>query len=111
MVLIKRLFFLMFISMFVSCSNQEESTSDVIPQEKPEEKASSLFTQHCATCHGEDGKLGASGAKDLTATKLSGTEIENIIKKGKNAMPPMESLLGSEENVSLVVEHVLKLRQ
>jgi hypothetical protein len=34
-----------------------------------------------------------------------------MIKNGKNAMPPMKDLLGSEANIDLVAAHVLKLRK
>jgi len=78
--------------------------------EKPV-SGSSLFLQHCAICHGEDGKLGASGAKDLTQSKLDSNQVIQMIRKGKNAMPPMKELLGSDRNVSLVTAHVMKLRR
>lgn len=92
-----------------SCSNNQ-SQNDVLPPETPEEKGASLFIMHCASCHGEDGKLGASGAKDLTMSKLSDKEIENIIVNGKNAMPPMSVLLENKENIDLVIKHVKSLR-
>ena len=94
----------------VSCSNQQPQT-DVLPPETPEEKGASLFIMHCASCHGENGKLGASGAKDLTISKLSDQEIEKIIVNGKNAMPPMSVLLENKENLNLVIKHVKSLRK
>jgi cytochrome c6 len=66
---------------------------------------------HCAQCHGEDGKLGASGAKDLSASRLSDTQITTIIKNGKGAMPSMKALLETNENINLVLSHVKGLRQ
>ncbi len=94
----------------VSCSNNE-SKADVLPPETPEEKGASLFIVHCAACHGEDGKLGASGAKDLTMSKLSDEEIEKIIVNGKNAMPPMKVILENKENLALVIKHVKSFRK
>jgi mono/diheme cytochrome c family protein len=73
--------------------------------------ASSLFLQHCAICHGEDGKLGASGAKDLTRSSLDSNQVVRIIKKGKNAMPQMKELLVTEDNIGLVTSYVLKFRR
>jgi mono/diheme cytochrome c family protein len=102
-------FFAFLIFGLVSCSNNQ-SKYDVLPPETPEEKGASLFIMHCASCHGEDGKLGASGAKDLTMSKLSDQEIENIIVNGKNAMPPMSVLLENKENIDLVIKHVKSLR-
>jgi mono/diheme cytochrome c family protein len=94
-----------------SCADNQQGSELVVPQETPVQKASSLFTQHCSVCHGEDGKLGASGAKDLTQSRLSAQEIEKIIRLGKNAMPPMQSLLGSDEHITLVVDHVKKMQK
>ena len=46
----------------------------------PAEQGASLYSMHCAQCHGEDGKLGASGAKNLSTSKLSDQNIIHIIK-------------------------------
>jgi mono/diheme cytochrome c family protein len=103
-------FFSIILVGLISCSNNE-SKVDVLPPETPQEKGASLFLIHCASCHGEDGKLGASGAKDLTSSKLSDKEITNIINNGKNAMPPMNVLLENKENIDLVIKHVKSLRK
>lgn len=103
-------FFFALLFGLISCSNNP-SQNDVLPPETPEEKGASLFVMHCASCHGEDGKLGASGAKDLTMSKLSDQEIETILVNGKNAMPPMSVLLENKENLSLVIKHVKSLRK
>ncbi|MFY7668482.1 MAG: c-type cytochrome [Crocinitomicaceae bacterium] len=103
-------FFSIILIGLVSCSNNE-SKADVLPPETPEEKGASLFIVHCAACHGEDGKLGASGAKDLTMSKLSDEEIEKIIVNGKNAMPPMKVILENKENLALVIKHVKSFRK
>jgi len=103
-------FFSIILTGLVSCSNNE-SKADVLPPETPEEKGASLFIMHCASCHGEDGKLGASGAKDLTMSKLSDEEIEKIIVNGKNAMPPMKVILENKENLALVIKHVKSFKK
>lgn len=109
--MVLRIYFLFFLLFgLLACSNNP-SEHDVLPPETPEEKGASLFIMHCASCHGEDGKLGASGAKDLTMSKLSDQEIENIINEGKNAMPPMKVLLENKENIDLVVKHVKSFRK
>ena len=69
-----------------------------------------LYIENCAVCHGGDGKLCVSGAKDLTLSKLSSTEVQNRIEKGKNGMPPMKELLGSNENITAMTEYVLRMR-
>jgi len=98
--------------LFLSCSGSDSAEALNSSAEKDERiSGSSLFLQHCAVCHGENGKLGASGAKDLTLSILDSNQVIQMIKKGKNAMPPMKELLVTEENVALVTAHVLKLRK
>lgn len=70
-----------------------------------------LFEQNCASCHGTDGKLGNSGAKDLTKSNLSDPEILKIIEEGKNGMPPMKGILETDENIVSVQEYIKKLRK
>lgn len=95
-----------------SCGNDSSvKNNGALPTESPAERGASLYTLNCASCHGEDGKLGASGAKDLTVSKLSDAQIKNILKKGKNAMPPMAVLLETDENIESVIQHVKSLRK
>jgi len=95
----------------MTACGSDASHKDVIPAETPEEKGASLFILNCASCHGEDGKLGSSGAKDLSVSKLNDKQIEKIIREGKNAMPSQKAVLGTEENIQLVIEHVKSLRK
>jgi mono/diheme cytochrome c family protein len=101
MVLRISVFFGLFI--LVSCGPQtkkvEEST-----EEKPltKQDATSLFTMRCASCHGEDGKLGVSGAKDLSISKLTDSEITSTIYNGKNGMPSFGSSFTKEQLEALV---------
>ncbi len=98
------------VSILFACSSEPDKINEV-PQETPVEKAENLFILYCASCHGEDGKLGSSGAKDLSKSTLSKQEISEILSKGKNAMPPMSALLETKENQDLVISHVLALRK
>lgn len=95
--------------LLVSCSSSSGNVKSE-PPETPEVAGENLFIMHCAACHGDDGKLGASGAKDLTASRLGDAALTKIIKEGKNGMPPMKELLGNNENIQLVINHVKKLR-
>lgn len=111
MVLTRILFLVAFVGL-VSCGNAESKKSEgELPSETPAEKGASLYTLNCASCHGEDGKLGASGAKDLTQSQLSDAQIKRILKKGKNAMPPMADILENSENIDAVVTHIKSLRK
>lgn len=95
--------------LLVSCSSPSGNINPGAP-DPPEVVGENLFIMHCAACHGEDGKLGASGAKNLALSKLSDLEIKKILKEGKNGMPPMNELLGTPENINLVITHLKKLR-
>ena len=91
---------------FVSCS---ENSSDKVEVSKEEIKtpftvadAKDLFLSKCSVCHGSDGKLCASQAKDLSTSQLSDEEISDRIKHGKNAMPPFEGLIPEDQREKLV---------
>lgn len=47
----------------------------------------SLYEAKCTMCHGNDGKLGLSGAMDLTLTQLDENSIHDVIINGRGAMP------------------------
>jgi mono/diheme cytochrome c family protein len=70
-----------------------------------------LFLQHCSICHGKDGRLGASGASDLAQSVLDSLQITEVVMKGRNAMPAMKELVGTEEQIASVVAHLMKLRK
>jgi uncharacterized membrane protein SirB2 len=62
-----------------------------------------IYNTKCMNCHGADGRLGLSGAKDLTASALSHEEKKDVILNGKNAMMGFKTQLNDEQ-----VEAVLK---
>lgn len=103
-------FFVASILLVTACGSSG-SKNDALPSESPEEKGENLYILNCAACHGEDGKLGSSGAKDLSVSKLNDKQIEQIIRKGKNAMPSQEAILETDENIKLVIEHLKTLRK
>ena len=72
-----------------------------------------LFTQHCAPCHGPDGKARTPagkklGAKDLSGSKLADADIEKQIlagtkdAKGNERMPSFQAKLAADEVAALV---------
>ena len=67
--------------------------------------AAALFQKKCVACHGKDGKGSPAGlklgVKDLTATKLSVPELENVITNGRNKMTPNKGKLTDAEIASL----------
>jgi cytochrome c6 len=68
-----------------------------------------VFRRHCVTCHGADGKLGLSGAKDLTQSALSREERITQITNGKNLMTPYRDVLSAAE-IKAVAEYTLGLK-
>lgn len=65
----------------------------------------------CLSCHGVDGKLGNSGAKDLSISKLTPEEIKEVLSEGKGAMPPALELLADPNHMDSVVQFVQSLRK
>ena len=79
-----------------------------------------LFTTHCMSCHGPDGKARTPvarklGVKDLTESKTTDEDIERQIlegtkdKQGNQRMPPFKQKL-SADDVKLLVGWVKSLR-
>lgn len=52
-----------------------------------------IYKNKCVKCHGDDGKSGLSGAKDLTTSALSHAQKVEIITSGKNSMEPYKDML------------------
>ena len=59
-------------------------------------------------CHGRDPKLGLNGAKDLTISTMTKTEMIAMVRQGKGAMMPYKDVLTAKE-IDAVVEYVRTL--
>jgi cytochrome c6 len=93
----------------VAC-NQKSSSTDI--NFETTASASSLYTLHCAACHGEDGKKGISGAADLSSSKLSDKEIRNTIVNGNDkGMMPFKDLITKPAEIDSLVSFVKTLRK
>jgi uncharacterized membrane protein SirB2/cytochrome c5 len=66
--------------------------------------AKALYENNCSNCHGNNGKLGMSGSKDLSKTQLDLAGINQIITQGKGMMPAASQL--SAEQAQAVAEYV-----
>lgn len=64
-----------------------------------------IYEEKCTLCHGSDGKLGLSGAKDLTQSTLTHDEKVALVMNGKNAMMSFKEQL-TPEQVEAVVLYV-----
>lgn len=94
---------------FFSCS---ESVEKFEKEDTPKHlSGSTYYEQRCAVCHGHDGKLGVSDAKDLSKSDLSDEGVKDIINKGKNGMPPFEHIIESDSTLIELVEHIKLLRK
>jgi uncharacterized membrane protein SirB2 len=66
-----------------------------------------LYMANCVLCHGADGKLGASGAKDITATTLDVSQIKELILNGKGLMPAAQV---NAEQAAAIADYVTTLK-
>lgn len=67
-----------------------------------------VYQKNCVACHGENGKLGKSGSKNLQKSELSIKETYHIVRNGKNSMPAYEEAL-TEQEIKAVAHYVHKL--
>lgn len=94
---------------FFSCSEPvEKMDNNASPQHQSGIK---FYQQRCDVCHGADGKLGASDAKDLSKSSITEEQIKNIINRGQGAMPPFEHAIESDSTLIELVDHVKSLRK
>jgi mono/diheme cytochrome c family protein len=93
-------FSLLFIWNLSSCGEEAMASGPV--------DAQSIFIKRCATCHGSEGNLQLSGAKNITVSQLSADEIKNQIIHGKAGMPPFESMLTVQE-IDALTAYCMKL--
>ncbi len=64
----------------------------------------------CVACHGNDGKLGVNGSKDLTKS-ISGIKSRvKTITKGKGLMMPFKGVLSTAE-IEAVAKYTIYLRK
>ena len=89
---IKLIFFSIsvFFVIFISCNESSEKSGN-------NDQVVALWKQNCALCHGNDGKLGVNGAKDLRLSELSLEPRIEIITKGKGKMIGFGNSLSAEQ--------------
>lgn len=109
---LNKVLFIIPVLFFLGCGSNDSSVKNKSEEEVVKiPNGAELYVLHCTSCHGSDGKLGVSGAKDLTKSMLSDQEIKLMIENGKNAMPPMKELLESDENIKAVTEYIKGMRK
>ncbi len=101
--------------MTISCGTEVGKTanynSSLEEKYTPPVSGKDLFATNCSSCHGMDGKLGASGAKNLSRSKISDERIVKIINTGKGAMPPFGYTINTPTKMDSLVEFVKSLRK
>lgn len=94
-----------------SCGSRENTPSkDVVATSEPAVDGAKIYKQNCELCHGPDGKLGANGSKDLTASELDINERIAMVTKGKGVMMAFENIL-SLSQIKAVCEYTLTLKK
>ena len=76
----------------------------------PVSVGASIFRSQCVMCHGRNGKLNMSGAKDLTKSILTKEEMNAIVTYGKGGMIGFRKTL-SKKQIGEVVDHVRTLHE
>lgn len=72
-------------------------------------KGKLVFKQYCIVCHGADGKLGISGAKDLSVSPITKEEAISQVTNGKGLMTPYKDIL-SKAQIESVVDYIQELK-
>lgn len=99
-------FFLIVVSFGIAQKVKKEKSGETIIAKLGKE----IYEEKCTLCHGNDGKLALSGAKDLSVTQLDHGGIVTIITEGKNSMAAYKGTLSPEqiEAVASYIETDLK---
>lgn len=115
MVLRKNLLFISSVCfVLASCGETEKPEAEIKPISNEPislEDARAVYTLNCASCHGPDGTLQASNAKDLSVSTLDEKSVEKMIRKGNDkGMMPYEDMLSTPE-IKGLVKFVQNLRK
>lgn len=90
-----------------SCTQQTKPAASL---EKKEINGGDIYNRYCVSCHGKDGKMGISGAKDLSISPLTLEEKISVISYGRGGMMPYKDLLSKEE-IEAVAQFIKKLKK
>lgn len=69
---------------------------------------SSIYAQHCVSCHGGDGDGEVAGTPSFRGGRLlskSPMQLRNTIKTGKDMMPAYQGIL-TEQQIDDVMEYI-----
>lgn len=96
----------------VSLSESEAVQEDIVASlnETALTNAQTIYVQLCATCHGQDGAKGTSGAANLTISQLSLKDRMQVIANGRGLMPAFGEQL-SEQELEQVAAYTLTFKK
>ena len=97
----KVVFFLGIIGSVWACSSASAG--------EPETDGHQVYKSYCISCHGANGKMGVSGAFDLTTSTLSLEERVLVITNGRNVMTSFKTLLPPRK-IRAVAEYTMQLK-
>lgn len=115
----KNIFLFLALAITMGACGEKKNTADTTdaPAETHEKSAAEkaalgeiTYKANCQLCHGADGKLGASGAKDLSASKLNEADALNMVNYGRGGMMGYKDLL-TKEQIENVVAYIETLRK
>jgi cytochrome c6 len=92
----------------LACGNNGPDHAAAASGDAPRSRGEMIYTTHCTLCHGEDGRLGIGGARDLSVSQLGREEMKAIVANGKGGMMAYRNVLSAKE-IDAVVDHVRTL--
>ena len=75
----------------------------------PKPDGEKIYKTYCVTCHGLYGDMGASGAANLTKSKLPLEERIKVVTNGRNTMTGFKSLL-THDQIKADAKYTLELK-
>jgi mono/diheme cytochrome c family protein len=93
-----------------SLSMKKSKTPAASAVSAEENSGAAIYASQCISCHGEDGRMGLSGAKDLSASVISREEAVTLITNGKGAMASYEGVL-TPEQIGQVADYIQSLKK
>lgn len=95
----------MLFMLLVACS--ESAPSDELSTDS--NMAKELYEKKCSICHGLNGDTQLSGAKKLTLSTITQSDIETMVTEGLRQMPSFKTQLSPKEIV-MVSEYAYSFR-
>lgn len=102
-------FFVALLILLWACSSSISETPPSEISANTIKTGKEIYIQNCVACHGANGKMGFSGAKDLSKSVLPLKDRILVITYGKGVMNAFKNLL-NEDEIEAVAVYVESLR-